>query len=266
MRNGKSCAKRFLFGMVLSGVFSCVFSCGAWAEAPAAGQGRVFRSDGDVRLKTSSGKSVKVAGNETLGPGDEIETGPGSQCRVYFESGQKSSVKMDGSSRLEIVSSDGVKLSLREGRVLAVVRDLKKGSTFEVVTPVAVASARGTAFSASAEGRFEVFEDAIRVVSGNRTAEVEEGRGILVEKGGVFREFELASDVLERARREAAEIAQDMTASQEAGTDSEMEETHERAQSAQEVRADASEENHEVTAEKNRGGSTTSSGGGQGSV
>jgi hypothetical protein len=121
----------------------------AWAQAPA---GTVGVADGNVSV-VRAGKSIPTAAGTALQVGDKLTTGPKSHLTVNLTDG--SQLELDESSTLVlteyVVNPDGsrasTKLTLLGGLVRSLVH-VSSGSApnFEVHTPNAVASARGTMF------------------------------------------------------------------------------------------------------------------------
>ena len=128
--------------------FIC-FAPRSWAQAPA---GTVGVADGNVSV-VRAGKSIPTAAGTALQVGDKLTTGPKSHLTVNLTDG--SQLELDESSTLVlteyVVNPDGsrasTKLTLLGGLVRSLVHvSSNSAPNFEVHTPNAVASARGTMF------------------------------------------------------------------------------------------------------------------------
>ena len=106
---------------------------------------------GDVRVRSKGTSSWhRAALKEALGEGDEIETGENGSLRLILESGRI--VEMSQNTQLSIKKfSVDAKTGLREdllesnkGEIRARIEKLKGGSKFQIATPTAIASVRGT--------------------------------------------------------------------------------------------------------------------------
>ncbi len=86
-------------------------------------------------------------------PGDSIETGKESNCEITYENGTVSSLEPNSVIKIgEIKKKQGLfttRIKALFGSIICKVQKLKKGETFEVRTPTAVATVRGTVFEAT---------------------------------------------------------------------------------------------------------------------
>jgi hypothetical protein len=124
----------------------------AWAQTSA---GSINVLSGTVRVERA-GKSIPAAYATALQVGDKLTTGPNSRVSVSLSDG--SQLELNDSSTLvlteNILNPDGSRASTKVTLLSGLVRALVKigpGSppNFEVHTPNAVASARGTMFDVS---------------------------------------------------------------------------------------------------------------------
>ncbi len=157
----------------------------AWAaDAPAAG--KIVNVKGDVQVKGAPG--AEWAGAQegaAVAQGGEVLTNADSTCDLAIGADQASTIRLNPNSRAVLNSIDPAKVDLQSGKLFALVRGLK-GSAFQVSTPTAVASARGTGFTAE-ENAIKVFEDSVDV-EGKAGADptVGEGKGIVTKPDGTL--------------------------------------------------------------------------------
>jgi len=124
----------------------------AWAQASAGSVGLV---NGTVTIERA-GKPIPAVNGTALLVGDKLTTGPNSRITVILSDG--SQLELNDSSILVLTENtlnpDGsrasTKITLLNGLVRSLVRHVPGGTpNFEVHTPNAVASARGTMFDVS---------------------------------------------------------------------------------------------------------------------
>ncbi|MGZ6242301.1 MAG: FecR family protein [Candidatus Binataceae bacterium] len=129
-----------------------MFATHAWAQASGASVGVVT---GTCTVERA-GKSIQAADGTRLIVGDKLTTGPNSRMTIGL--GDGSQLELNESSTLvlteNILNPDGsrasTKITLLGGLVRSLVHTSPGGApNFEVHTPNAVASARGTMFDVS---------------------------------------------------------------------------------------------------------------------
>lgn len=82
-----------------------------------------------------------------LPEGSKVLTGPNSSCSIAIgEEKPNKLLKMESSTELSLQSFERGELYMQTGKLFTLVTGLKKGQTFSVKSPTAVASARGTAW------------------------------------------------------------------------------------------------------------------------
>lgn len=91
----------------------------------------------------------------------EIMTGAQSRCELSLGNGG-AATKIEADSYVVLESIDPVSISMQSGKIYALARNLKKGSTFQVRTPAAIASARGTGWIETMN-KVQVLEDVVHV-------------------------------------------------------------------------------------------------------
>ena len=167
-------------------------------SAPSIDQGRILHTEGTVEVKAPGEDIWKTPQKGAwVQKGSEIRTGDGSSCEIGLGGTSSRSVvrmKPNSQTALEKLDADKIRVDLASGRVLVWVRDLPKGSTFEVATPTAVATARGTGWEQGMDNIL-VFEHAVEVAAPNgESMLVEEGNGLEFKDEGLGQLFELPAD------------------------------------------------------------------------
>ncbi len=139
---------------------------------------------GNVRVKSIYGAWRNIKEGERIDKGSQIQIGQEAQCDLII--GGKNVVRLGSGTVLEIRSLDPVRLEMSQGELFARVKKIKKGSTFEVKTPTAIASVRGTGWRQSAE-EISVFEGLVQVDgAADEAIELSAGSSVEIsETGGV---------------------------------------------------------------------------------
>lgn len=214
----------FIFGRLVVAVLLCstplLFSPAA-AEMTAvssAPTARILHIEGKIAVKEPDSVEWKTPKQGTwVTKGSQIKTGDGSSCDIGLGEDHHSMVHMTGNTRtvLHALDADKIRVNLEEGSIFARVRDLKKGSTFEVASPTAVATARGTGWEQSVD-EINVFEHSVEVEgSGGEIMLVEEGFGVDIDGSGDLKEPE-ALPAEDKAEWENFETQADNIEAQEA--------------------------------------------------
>lgn len=176
---------RVVWRTVLVGGFA-----GAAAVAAAAVLLLVFAFPGAVEETETE---VSLAGVWHLEAGDAIAVG--TPVRVP-ETGRASVVLPDGTklwagpgTRMIVEDSDGSRIRVERGHVLARVQPRAQGSRFEVATPDAEVQVHGTVFAVKvAEKRTTVrlHEGAVRIVCGEKSVAMEAGHRVVASQGAIL--------------------------------------------------------------------------------
>ena len=188
-------------------------------SALGAGQAKIVDMSGEVRFKNPSDADwQKADANSVLSEGAHVFVGPDSDCQIVFGDDFKSVTRIKSDAHVILTSfSSQPRLEIVSGEILALVRNLKKEMPFEVTTPSAVATVRGTAFSFSAEGvggngdsRLQVYEHTVGLAPlGKPDLETPIGEGfgaVMGADGMIQKQFDLSPndmqtghDFIERA-------------------------------------------------------------------
>jgi hypothetical protein len=149
---------------------------------------------------------VKRAGSPTwsqgrpktaVNNGDIVRTGVGSETEIKMNEGHKMTLRERTSLKVDSSQSPETKIDLLAGRVRTFVSKLKRQNKFEIKTPVAVASIRGTVFdlevAESGASRLSVLEGVVsyRDIAGlGQEVQVLKGQSVLIEPGAAPRPAE----------------------------------------------------------------------------
>ena len=164
--------------ILLAGVFALST---AWAL-----EAELLSVEGRVQYRISSSAEWQNASRgDKLPQGAEIVTSSNSGCQLRVGPSE-SAVRIQPDSRAVLTSLQPVKIQLESGRLFALVRNLEKGSTFEVRTPTAMAAARGTGWGQDSD-KVEVFESVVDVTgAAGGQKNVNEGQGIRIGDDGTL--------------------------------------------------------------------------------
>ncbi|GEM_PF-6534282 len=187
---------------------------------PPESQARVLSFEGQVQYRMPSSKEWKnVQKNELLSQGTEILTGPNSTCEIGVGEGIKSAVKLRQDSRATLTSLAPVKIDLRSGKIFSLVRNIKQGSTFQVSTPTAVATVRGTGWEQGLDS-IQVFEESVHVAgSSGQESDIPEGKGIGIGDDGKLGDlFDVSNDARSEWKDFKEKVEEDLEAASNEST------------------------------------------------
>ncbi len=175
--------------LLAGGFAAAFFSLAAQAANLAPGAFSAGTVKGDVSYKLAgSAQYQPLAAGVALPQGATIKTGANSSVLIVFGSG--STATLDSNTEVEVTkflqdvfsgpvpvnaepSVSETEIRIIDGGITAKVAKLKKGSSFNVNSPVGAAGVRGT-----------VFKYAYSSARGEATLQVTEGGVLFVEKGG----------------------------------------------------------------------------------
>ncbi len=165
------------------------------SSSALASQAHILHIEGTVEAKAPSEDWKPVQKGAALGEGSLVRTGAASSCEIAID-GSKSVVRMKENSQtaLPAITETNVRVELKEGKVLVWLRDLPKKSSFQVSSPTAVATARGTGWEQGMD-EMRVFENSVEVAgAGGDSKVLEEGQGIGFESDGLGEIFEVPQE------------------------------------------------------------------------
>ncbi|MGQ0644433.1 MAG: FecR family protein [Elusimicrobiota bacterium] len=172
--------------LVALGFFLAAPSLRAAELKSVRGSAQVQRAGAQSWAAAKSGSRVK--------DGDTVKTGPGSQTDILLPQGHRLLVRERTTLKIDSSNPDDMRLSLAAGRVRAFVAKLRKRNKFEMRTPVAVASVRGTVFELEVgedqSSRLSVLEGSVnyRDLAGlGSDVLVLQGNSVLIEPGAAPR-------------------------------------------------------------------------------
>ena len=212
--------KQLVFSTLLLIFMGVASECCAQELAKA----KVIEMTGEVRFKNPEEVDWHpVLKGMELVEGASLFVGPDSDCQLAFGDDFKSVTRIKQDSRVLLKSiSSQPQLELSTGEIFALVRDLKKESSFRVSTPTAVATVRGTAFSFAAEGiasevnsTLQVYEHTVGlnpIDQPDKETPIEEGHGAMMGSDGIVqKEFELSPEDIQAGKEFMSEALDVMT-------------------------------------------------------
>lgn len=105
--------------------------------------------EGVAHVASAETSQQPAKSGDILRAGDVLETGPGGVVDLAFDPERNNVVRVEGDSLLRITKIFPARLHLNKGAALARLEALPKNSKFQLITPTAVAAARGTIFRTS---------------------------------------------------------------------------------------------------------------------
>ena len=181
-----------LLAVLVVGVLTVFVSPGRTEPSKA----KVLSVTGQVSFRPAGGSEWKpLAKDQFLAQGDEVLTGDQSTLQLGMGRGFGNVIRIQPDAKATLTSLDPVRVDLKAGRVFALVQNLDKSSSFQVVTPTAMASVRGTGWDQD-QKRIEVFEDIVHVTGQNgESQDVSEGFGLEIDEDGSLGDtFELSDE------------------------------------------------------------------------
>lgn len=106
----------------------------------------VLELKGSVTATNPQGAARQVKQGDLLRAGDVVKTGEDSFVDLAYDKDWKNLSRLESNSRVKIASIAPGKLELKEGGVFAKLKKLPRDSSFEVRTPTAVATVRGSEY------------------------------------------------------------------------------------------------------------------------
>lgn len=138
------------------------------ALAAERGAARLSQLSGQVEIKPQGRTVWEIAKpGQDISPGTQIKTGKASSVRI--KTSQNHQLRLSPTTTIEVKQLTKEKTSIQVliGRMRSVVKKLKERASYEVRTPVAVASVRGTDFDTIVEDEnksaFEVYDGVVGV-------------------------------------------------------------------------------------------------------
>ena len=123
-------------------------------DEPAA---EVLSLEGNAYCTKDTGFRRGLAEGDLIRAGDYLELTDGAQAQIGFDKDWKNAMTVEGGTKVLVASIYPMSLKMTEGGVFAKLDQLPEGSSFEVRTPVLVASVRGSEYQVTyREGEAEV--------------------------------------------------------------------------------------------------------------
>jgi hypothetical protein len=181
-------------------LFLLAFAAAPLAAAPA--ELRSLRGTVEIR-KAGSAVWVAVSSGARVGDGDSLRTAENARAEMAMPQGHRLTLRQKTTLRMDSSDPKDTRFSLTVGRVRAFVAKLKKRDKFEMRTPVAVASVRGTVFEMDVR---EDFTSRLSVLEGDVGYKdlaglagefvVSGGQSVVADAGGVGKPETVPPDVL----------------------------------------------------------------------
>ncbi len=109
-------------------------------------QGEIMSVQGQVTVTDASGVSREAKEGDLFGASSKVEVGPSGHADLALDKDWKNVVRVESGSEVNVRSIYPTGFSLTRGALFARLGALPEKSTFEVETPTAVASVRGTEY------------------------------------------------------------------------------------------------------------------------
>jgi hypothetical protein len=154
-------ASRFRKGLVLA--LSLLICVPAFASSFRC---EVLGVKGTVTARGVEGGSRALKEGDLLEAGETVEVDDDSYADLAYDKDWQNITRLEANTKIKIASIASGKLELLEGGVFAKLKKLPQDSTFEVQTPTAVATVRGSVYRTTyLLGQTDVFnEDRSRVI------------------------------------------------------------------------------------------------------
>ncbi len=161
----KLARKKFglLFVCSLLSLVCSLSASSAFAESSPVTEEKEFHCEvlklkGDVKVVHVDGKSKALAESDLLEVGETVEVAADSYVDLAYDREWQNISRIEENSKIKIVQIYPGKLEVKEGSVYAKLKALPKDSSFEVKTPTAVATVRGTEYrTLFKDGKTDVF-------------------------------------------------------------------------------------------------------------
>jgi len=166
-------------------VIACLF---AFARPVLADEFRceVLNLKGTVTVRDSQGTARAAKQAELLKVGEEVEVGEDSYADLAYDKDWKNVTRLEANSKVKITAIAPGKLELLEGGIFAKLKKLPQDSAFEVRTPTAVATVRGSEYRTTfLLGQTDVFNAAssrVVVYGVKDDGTVDKDTAVMIEK------------------------------------------------------------------------------------
>ena len=174
MRRLRLAAVLFSLTLVAAPLYAGEFQC------------EVLNLKGTATATDKEGKTRALKTGDLLAAGDDIKVDTGGYVDLAYDQDWQNITRLEANSKVKITSIVPGRLDLRDGGVFAKLKKLPQGSSFEVKTPTAVATVRGSEYRTTfLLGQTDVFNaGSSRVVVYGVTAEgdLDKETAVMIEK------------------------------------------------------------------------------------
>jgi len=149
----------------------------------------ILSVSGDVKV-LPEGKTDWINGrlSMVLRPGDRIKTGAASSCELSFDKWNENIIGILENSDVIILLKGNEKIEIINAEIFGRLKAIRKGTSFEIKTPIAVCGARGTGLGVKADNenaKATAFEDDIYIKNNKgEKKDIKEGFSRGVDKTG----------------------------------------------------------------------------------
>ena len=194
--------KRFVAIAVIMIFLSCVaYGITGSVSAQEQDMPKIIYSYGLVSVNLTGEKWVPATVHLALNENSRVKTFDQAYCDIAFDEKQENVISLGPNTEVAI-GQYMERIEIAKGRVFSVLNNIEAGSTFEVVTPQAIAGVRGTAWETIVEltTKFNVKENVINVQGinkdGQKTDEknVSPGNSLSVDEDGWLGELVALTD------------------------------------------------------------------------
>lgn len=139
-------------------IVSAIFFTFSAASAAEEFHCEVLSITGSASVLSADGRSRPLSVGDLIAKNETVETGEKSVVDVSFDKDWKNVARFEEKSKIKMAAVYPARLNLKQGGVFAKLKGLPKDSSFEIQTPTAVASVRGTEYRTTfINGQTDVF-------------------------------------------------------------------------------------------------------------
>ena len=151
-------SKYLLIFFIFIGIFGVVPAIAEDSNPSQDQHAEVLNIQGNVYVSNSGGSRQPVKEGDLLSVDDVLELDSDSGLDLSYDKDWNNIAHLEGGSKAKLIAIYPSLISLEKGSVMAKLKELPKGSSFQVETPTAVAVVRGTEYRTTVEnGEAQIF-------------------------------------------------------------------------------------------------------------
>lgn len=141
-------------------------------------QAIVYHIEGDAKiLKSSAQDWMPLEKGTRIAVGDQVRTGANTIVEIHYDEFYLNSVRLEANTIAEFKSIEPTDIYLTDGSIYSNLEGLPEGTSYQIATPTAVASVRGTQFfkeymASTQEEKTCVLEGKVEVAAMDQTGNV----------------------------------------------------------------------------------------------